>query len=63
MALNQEHLAAFARMDTRKQLSALRRCGVETGAADVVLGYLAGNHPDRYSALKVALERDDMGIA
>lgn len=63
MALNHSHLAAFARMDTRKQVAALKRCGIETGAADAVLGFLAGNHPDRYRALTVALERDDMGLS
>ena len=63
MALNPSHMAAFARMDTRKQVSALRRCGIDTKAADDVLGYLAGMHPDRYSALRNALDRDDMGMA
>lgn len=63
MALKAEHLAAFARLDTRKQVAALKRCGIDTAAADDVLGHLAGMHPDRYSALKTALERDDMGIA
>lgn len=62
MALNKDHLSAFARLDTRKQVAALKRCGIDTEAADAVLGHLAGNHPERYGALRTALDRDADGL-
>lgn len=62
MALSPDHLAAFARLDTSKQVAALKRCGIETEAADMVLGHLAGNHPARYEALNIALARDEQGL-
>lgn len=55
MALTESVLTTFARLSTRRQVDAIKRAGIETEAADVVLGHLAGNHPDRYRALLVAL--------
>lgn len=55
MALTESVLTTFARMSTRRQADAIRRAGVDTEVTDVVLGHLAGNYPDRYRALLVAL--------
>ena len=53
--LTPDVLRTFATLDTSRQVTILHRVGLETDAADKVLGHLAGNHPDRYDALRVAL--------
>jgi hypothetical protein len=55
--LTPDVMKVFASLDTGKQVAALRRTGLETKATDDVMGYLAGNHPERYSALVDALDR------
>lgn len=59
MALTIDVLKTFASKDTGKQLEILRRVGLETDAADKVLGYLAGNEVERYRALMQAIARNE----
>lgn len=56
--LDSNVLATFAQKDTSRQVEILKRTGLDTEAADKVLGYLAGNHVDRYRALMDAIARD-----
>jgi len=56
VSIPQAALHAFAQMDTRKQVLTLKRVGIETEAADLALGHLAGNHPQRFSVLMSALK-------
>lgn len=55
MALTVDVLKVFAASDTRRQVQILQRVGIETDAADKVLGYLAGNDTERYRALMQAI--------
>lgn len=53
-------LENLAQRDTAEVVDILRsRQLVDTDAGDAVLGYLAGNHPDRYRAVIVALARGE----
>lgn len=60
MAIPVAALHAFARMDTRKQVLTLKRVGIDTEASYIVLGHLAGNHPDRFSVLMSALRWEEL---
>lgn len=59
MALTPDVLKVFAAADTGRQVQILKRVGLETDAADKVLGYLAGNDSDRYRALMQAIANDE----
>ena len=59
MALTSSVLETFALKDTSRQIEILKRTGLDTDAADKVLGYLAGNHAERYRALMQAIARND----
>ncbi len=59
MALTVDVLKVFANSDTARQVQILRRVGLETDAADKVLGYLAGNHTERYRALMQAIAANE----
>ena len=49
----------FAREDTERQVSILKGSQLlDTEVGDALMGHLAGSHPERYSALIVALARD-----
>lgn len=50
-------LTSFARLDTSKQVTVLKRVGIDTEAADKVLGHLAGMYPERYDILLAHLHR------
>lgn len=49
--LTMDILSRFSLADTHRQASILKDVGVETECADVLLGHLRGNHPERWSAL------------
>lgn len=52
-------LDVFANLDTTEQVRVFRtRQLTDTTAADAVLGYMAGMHHDRYTALIDALGRE-----
>ncbi len=56
--LQSDTLAVFARLDTSRQVSILTQSQtLDTPEGDAVLGHLAGNHPDEYRALVIALAR------
>lgn len=55
MALTVDVLKVFAASDTTRQVQILKRVGIDTDAADKVLGYLAGHHVEQYRALMQAI--------
>lgn len=59
MALTADVLKVFANSDTSRQVQILKRVGLETDAADKVLGYLAGNDVERYRALMQAIAANE----
>jgi hypothetical protein len=57
--LSADTLAAFAALDTARQVAVLVNHQVlDTPAGDAVMGHLAGNHPARFTALLDALHRE-----
>ena len=59
--MSPEALHSFAAMDTGKQVTILyQSSALETEAGDTLLGHLAGNYPERYSALMDALGREEI---
>lgn len=57
MAITADVLDTFATLDTSRQVSILRRVGIDTDCADALLGRLAGMFPERFTALSAALDR------
>lgn len=54
-------LETFATQDTAVVVDTLRRTQVlDTETGDAVLGYLAGNHPERYAAVLAMLDSDEV---
>ena len=56
--LQSDTLAVFASLNTSRQVNILTQSQtLDTPEGDAVLGHLAGNHPDEYRALVIALAR------